>query len=110
MEISSLLVTAAVAAFIPWLTALVAAQHAPSAVKAGLTLLLTAASGILVEVQADPGYDWEHAALFAVEGFAVAVASHLGLWKPFAVTGSAGAIPTAVPAGVGGGARRQRID
>lgn len=101
MEISSLLITAAVAAFIPWLTALVTAQHAPSALKAGTTLLLTAVSGILVEVQADPGYDWQEAALFAVEGFAVAVMSHVGLWRPFAVTGSAGVIQTSVPQGLG---------
>jgi hypothetical protein len=101
LHISSVLVTAAVAAFIPWLTALVTAQHAPSALKAGLTLLLTATSGILVSVQADPGYDWQHAALYAVEGFAVAVMSHLGAWKPFGVTGSAGAIQTAIPKGLG---------
>ncbi len=101
MEISHMLVTAAVTAFIPWLTALFAAQHAPQAVKAGVTVLLSAATGILVELQADPGYDWKSAVLFAAEGFAVATLSHLNVWKPLGLTGSNGVIQTKVPKGVG---------
>jgi hypothetical protein len=96
-----MLVTAAVTAFVPWLTALFAARRAPQAVKAGVTALLSAATGILVELQSDPGYEWKSAVLFAAEGFAVATLSHLNLWKPLGLTGSTGLIQTKVPKGVG---------
>ncbi|WP_256789798.1 hypothetical protein [Frankia sp. AvcI1] len=101
MNIGSLLITAAVAVVIPWLTGLLAARHAPAGLKSVLTVVLNAASGILVEVGADPGYDWQHAAVFGLEGFVVATAAHYGLWRPAGVTGVDGLIQRAVPAGLG---------
>ncbi len=101
MNIGSLLITAAVAVVIPWLTGLLAARHAPAGLKAGLTVLLNAAAGVLVEVGADPGYDWQHATVFALEGFVVATAAHYGLWRPVGVTGADGVIQRVFPQGVG---------
>lgn len=102
MDVTSLLIAAAVGGGIPWLTGLVAARRAPGWLKAGFTVLLNLTSGVLVEVGSSGGYDWQHAALYVIEGYVVATAAHYGLWKPAGVTGSAGVIQRAVPAGLGG--------
>lgn len=101
MTTTAMLVTAAVTSLIPWLTALVTKARAPQALKAGVTVLLASATGILVEWQGDPSFAWRDAILFAAEGFAVATLAHLGLWKPAGVTGSGGVIQRRVPGGVG---------
>lgn len=98
MNINAVLITAAITAFIPWLVALVTHQQAHPGLKAVLLLLLTAVTGVLTAWQADPNYDWQHGALYAFEGFIVAVGAHFGLWKPTEVTPG---IQRAVPQGLG---------
>lgn len=101
MDTELLLWTAAGGGVIPFLTALITKWNAHAGVKAVVTLLLAGLTGVLSEAAAPGGYDWAHGGLYAVEGFAVAVAAHFGLWKPAAVTGSQGAIARTVPGGIG---------
>ncbi len=104
-SVTSMLVTAGVTAFAPWLTALVTAAHAHQTVKSGVTFVIALVTGVLVEWQADPAYDWQGAVLYATEGFAVATLTHLHMWKPVGLTGSTGLIQSRVPGGIGGGSR-----
>lgn len=101
MSVSSMLITAAVTAFVPWLTALVTKTHAHQALKVGVTTLLSGVTAVLVQVQADPGFAWQEAILYTLEGVGVATLAHLNLWKPAGITGSTGAIQTRVPGGLG---------
>ena len=100
MTLSAMLLTAAISALVPWITAIVVHWKAPEGLKAVVTLLLTAATGVFSGVQAD-SHDWKHLVLYAIEGFIVATGSHFGLWKPVNITGSQGLIATAIPGGLG---------
>lgn len=101
LSLGPLLVTFAISTFIPWLTALVTAQTAHPGLKAVLTLALSAVTGVLTQWQANPVFDWKIGTLGALEGFAVAVLAHFGLWKPTQVTGANGGIQKALPRGLG---------
>lgn len=96
MNLSAMLFTAAISALVPWLTAVVVHWQAPEGVKAAVSLLLTTVTGVLTGLQTD-AHDWQHLTLYAIEGFTVATMSHFGLWKPTNITGSQGAIASALP-------------
>ena len=101
LDITSLLLTALVSLFIPWLVATVAHATAPAGVKAVLSLVLNAANGIVMGFLSDPHFDWQHGVLYIAEGFVIATATHFGLWRPVDITGSTGAIARSIPGGIG---------
>lgn len=92
---------------LPAVVALVTKRFAGGAVKAVVLVVLSVLGGWLVQLQATGG-------TFAVKDTLVsvfmtlvtAVAAHFGLLKPLNVTGAQGVIARAVPAGIGGDARR----
>jgi hypothetical protein len=94
---------------LPILVALVTARLADGHVKALALLALSAASGFLASwldaLNGSTAFDWSQAGFTVVTGFVVAVAAHFGLWKPAGVTGSSGAVASAVPGGLGDSAR-----
>ncbi|WP_239382452.1 MULTISPECIES: hypothetical protein [unclassified Frankia] len=101
MDTKTALITATIGALIPWLTAFITAQSAPSWLKGAVTLLLTAGAGVLTAWQADPGYDLGRGVLYALEGWVIAVASHAGLWRPVGLTGGNGIIQSRIRGGLG---------
>ncbi|TFV90377.1 hypothetical protein [Blastococcus sp. CT_GayMR16] len=99
------LLTFAVSAVLPALVALITKRMAAPALKAVTLLFLAALTGLLSElldalVTALP-FDFGTAAANWLMAFIVAVAAHYGLLKPLKMTGSQGAIATAVPGGLG---------
>lgn len=106
MITTSQLVSAAVGTLLPIVVALITARVADGATKALTLLALAALSGVLTELgdalAAGTPWEWQQSVYAAVLAYVVAVASHFGLWKPAAVTGSGGGIQTAVPGGIGG--------
>lgn len=91
---------------LPIVVAAVTSRFADGAVKALVLLGLSALSGLLVgvlaAVNAGQAVDWSHVLFTAAVGYVMAVASHFGLWKPVALTGSNGVIQMKAPAGIGG--------
>lgn len=91
---------------LPIVVALVTSRFADGAVKALVLLFLSAVTGVLVgvlaAVNAGAPVDWSHVLFTALVGYLVAVVAHFGLWKPAAVTGSAGVVQLKVPSGMGG--------
>lgn len=97
----------AINAGLPALVALVTARLAHPGLKAVVLLFLSAVSGFLTSWLAAcaticAAFDWPHTVFSVLSGFAVAVLVHFGLLSPLAITGSGGAIQTAVPSGIGG--------
>ena len=90
---------------LPIVVAVVTARVAHPGVKAVTLLVLSAISGFGVSwldtVNAGAPFDASQAGFTAVTGFIIAVASHFGLWKPAAVTGSQGRVASALPRGIG---------
>lgn len=87
---------------LPWLVQLASRRFAAGAVKAGVLLLLSVVTGFLTALQTSDGsFEVTTAATSVVLTFLVALASHLGIWKPFGITGDGGAIAKAVPGGIG---------
>jgi hypothetical protein len=105
VNITAMLLTAAISALVPWLTAVVVHWQAPEGVKAAVSLLLTTVTGVLTGLQTD-SHDWQHLVLYAFEGFVVATGTHFGLWKPANITGSQGAIANTFPGWFGLGSDR----
>jgi hypothetical protein len=91
---------------LPIVVALVTSRFADSAFKALVLLGLSAVSGVLVgvlaAVNAGQAIDWSHVLFTALVGYLIAVVAHFGLWKPVAVTGSAGVVQVKAPSGMGG--------
>jgi hypothetical protein len=96
---------------LPAVVALITARMASSGLKAVVLLALSAVSGFLTAaldaVTNTASFDWSQAGFTVLSGFAVAVLTHFGLLKPLGVTGSAGAIQTSVPGGVGAAGRHE---
>jgi hypothetical protein len=90
---------------LPILVALVTQRFAAGSVKAITLLLLSALSGFLVSwldaVNDGSIFNWSQAGFTMLTGFITAVAFHYGLLKPANITGSTGAVASAVPAGLG---------
>lgn len=88
---------------LPLLVGVVTTHVTNSNVQAVILLLLSAGNGFLVEYAAPhpDGYSVSSALVFALVGFAMAVASHFGLWKP---TGVARVLQTKV------GVTRKSVD
>jgi hypothetical protein len=88
---------------LPMLTALVTARFANAAVKslvlALLSIIAVALQGILQNGDILHVKPFIYTVAFQ---FLVAVGAHFGLLKPISLTGTAGAIQTAAPAGIGG--------
>lgn len=99
-------INVAVNTLLPIVVALITARIADGAVKALVLLALSAVSGFLTSalaaVELGVPFAWDQAAFTVLLGYVVAVASHFGLWKPAAVTGSGGAVQARVPGGIGG--------
>jgi hypothetical protein len=97
---------AGVGVILPIVVALITSRVADGAVKALVLLALAAVSGYLISwldaTNSGVAFDFSQASFTAVLGFVVAVASHFGLWKPAALTGSGGSIQNALPGGLGG--------
>lgn len=88
--------------FLPMIVALVTKQVASGTLKSIVLLALAAVTGTLTTIQANGGtFDWKAALTATIISFIVAVGTHFGLLKPTGVTGSEGAIQTAVPGGLG---------
>lgn len=102
---------AAVGTVLPIIVAIVTARVADGAVKALVLLVLAAISGYLISwldaLNDGVAFNFSQASFTAVLGFIVAVASHFGIWKPTAVTGSGGVIQSRIPGGLGGSADPQ---
>lgn len=69
---------------LPLLVGVVTTHVTNGNVQAVILLALSAVNGFLVEFAAPhpDGYSVGSAVVFALVGFAMAVASHFGLWKP----------------------------
>lgn len=99
------LLTLLVSVVLPALVALVTKRLASPGLKAVVLAALAALLGFLSElldalVHAG-AFDVAAAIVWWVTAFVVAVAVHYGLLKPGGITGSQGAIATAVPGGLG---------
>lgn len=96
------LLNVVVGVLLPLLVALVTHRVAAEWLKSLILLALSVLGGLLTTVGVD-SFHWKDFLLaFAVQ-FGSAVASHFGALKPLGITGSTGAIQTAIPAGLGGG-------
>lgn len=99
------ILTLVVSIVLPVLVALVTRYNAHPGVKAVALALMAAVVGFLSElldaVHSGHPYDAGAGALTWLGSFIVAVAVHYGLWKPTGITGSGGAVASALPAGVG---------
>lgn len=91
--------------FLPTVVALVTARFASGGLKAVVLLALSAVSGFLVSwldaYNTAVAFNFSQAGVTVLVGFAVAVLTHFGLFKPLAVTGRDGAIQTTLPRGIG---------
>jgi hypothetical protein len=87
--IAQLLLTGLIGTVLPVAVGLVKNWATTSAAKGALLAALAALSGLLTQWLANPHLNLTLAALFALEGWVVAVATHFGLWKPVAVSASA---------------------
>lgn len=91
------------AVLLPIATSLITARFANSAVKTITLVALTVVSTALQQVFDDNGdLVWKTFIYTTVFQFLASVGFHFGLLKPTKVTGAAGVVATAVPAGVGG--------
>lgn len=99
------LLTLLVSFVLPALVALVTKRMASSGLKAvtlfGLSALLGFLSELLDALVTALPFELGAAVFFWLASFVLAVASHYGLLKPLKMTGSQGAIATAVPGGIG---------
>ena len=99
------ILTLIVSVLLPVLVALVSRQTAHPGLKAVLLALLAALVGfgseLLAAINSGHPYDAGTGALTWLGSFIIAVAVHYGLWKPAGITGSGGAVASALPAGVG---------
>lgn len=90
---------------LPLLTALVTLRVASSGFKAVITITLAALTELTRQVvetaTATGSTDWGQFLPNTIATFVVATGMHYGLWKPTAVSGSAGLIQTSVPGGLG---------
>lgn len=86
---------------VPALVALVARRRAHPAVKGGLNFVLALAAGLVAAAQAADGVVSKEGAVAVLFSVVTAQAMHLGLLKPFGITGANGAIAKAVPGGIG---------
>ncbi len=94
--------TMLIAVILPALVSLVTKQLASSGLKAVILLLLSAVTGALTSIQNQGGtFVLKDVFLATLFTFLVAVGVHFGLLKPAGITGSEGAIQTAVPGGIG---------
>lgn len=91
---------------LPIVVALVTARVADGSVKALVLLVLASLSSLLTTVLdmqvAGELFDLRQLVLDALVAFAIAVVAHFGMWEPANLTGSAGVVQRAVPAGIGG--------
>jgi hypothetical protein len=91
---------------LPIVVAVVTSRTADGAAKALTLLVLSAIAGLgtsaLAAMNAGQAFDWSQAGFTTLVGFVIAVASHFGVWKPAALTGSAGVIQLRMPGGLGG--------
>lgn len=91
------------AVLLPMATALITARWSHSAVKAIVLVALTVIGVLLQGVFDDGGILHTKTFIYqCVFQFLLNVGSHFGLLKPLSVTGSAGLVQSAVPAGIGG--------
>lgn len=99
------LLTLLVSVVLPALVALVTRRMASSGLKATVLALLAAVLGFgseLLDALTQGGVFDVGAGVYAwVTAFVIAVAAHYGLLKPTGVTGSQGAIASAIPGGLG---------
>src|SRR5690348_3521771 len=102
LEISNYWLTFVVGTILPAVVALVTQRCTSSAVKAVVLAALSAVAGVVTSVQEANGqFDWKSALSLFIVTFVTATAVHFGLLKPAGVTGTDGAIASAVPGGVG---------
>jgi hypothetical protein len=91
-----------VATALPAVVALITNRLADSWVKAVALIALSIVAGWLSELQAAGGsFELGQTVVHVLMTFAIAVVAHYGALKPVRITGSAGVIQTAVPAGLG---------
>jgi pimeloyl-ACP methyl ester carboxylesterase len=90
-----------VGALLPALVALVTAKVASPRVKAFVLLAAASLSSVLVEALADGVFAWTEALSQFVVVWPTAVLTHYGFLKPVGVSGTDGAIQSAVPGGIG---------
>jgi hypothetical protein len=99
-----LLVSAAIALFIPLLVDLVTSRLTSGKVKTFLTLVLTAVTGVLTEflssLKAGLFFDWKVSA-FAAIGSLITALSAFTAWKGAGISGSSGKIQLRFPNGLG---------
>lgn len=95
--------TFVIATILPAVVAFVTKRYAASQWGAVVLLFLSVVSGWLTSLYATPdhSFDLKTAVIAIVTTFITAVATHYGLLKPLMITGSAGVIQRAVPAGIG---------
>lgn len=102
LEISDYWLTFVVGTILPAAVALVTQRCTSSAVKAAVLAALSAIAGVATSVQEANGhFEWKSALSLFIVTFVTATAVHFGLLKPAGVTGTNGAIATALPGGVG---------
>jgi hypothetical protein len=87
VELDAIAVQVIVGALLPILVGLVTKKVAHAGVKAVLLLLLSAASGLIVQsTNGDGAVISKDALILAAEGWAIAVAMHFGFWRPTTVS------------------------
>jgi hypothetical protein len=74
----------------PILVGLITRASTPPAVKSMLLVAASLINGLLTEaLAAGAAYDWGRGALLVVVAFVVALATHLGVWRPVGATAAA---------------------
>ena len=102
IEIPDYWLTFVIATVLPALVALITKKCRSSAFKGVLLAAVSAVAGVATSVQVAGGeLEWKTALTSAIITFVTATATHYGLLKPTGVTGTDGAIATAVPGGLG---------
>jgi hypothetical protein len=90
------LITTVIGVLLPILVAVITDRAASGAAKAVTLLALAALSSFLTEwlvaLNSAASFDWSQAAFGVLTTFIVAVATHFGLWKPVAWSGSDSAV------------------
>lgn len=90
---AAMLLWLAVTVVMPIAVGLVTKISTPPGIRSILLVGLSIANGLLSEaLAAGDGYDWRKAVTQAVVAFVLAVAAHVGVWKPTGVAAAAVAV------------------